>query len=125
MKYLMKINENIIQDKINYIEECFINFIDEGEKFTLSSYDIMNWNTKKEYLRMVIKITLQDDESIDGLLKYTEYINDITEEINSSINKVKIKYPDIINYVKLVNDSDFNGSTRKYKQYIQILIKTT
>ena len=117
MKHLRKFNEDIESNKLDheYIKNCFIEFIDNGcdidteldrtdlndfkpwknpiyvkdEEFEVSSYIIFSIN----------EINIHDNDDIKyNFYKYKENINLLNElllDINTSIDKVKLKYPDI------------------------------
>ena len=78
MKYLKKFNENKIEIDEDYLLECFIDLIDAGATYGFDSDEYGDW----------FCITIEPT----GLI---ETDNEIMQDIQYGIEKVRIKYPDV------------------------------
>lgn len=121
MKYLKKINENN-DSKKEYIEQCFIDFLDNGHEFKTNNLYSSNSTTIME---MFIDIPEQTTITIDGLLEFSNYLNDTTIEINESFEKIKIKYPNIECYAEVIKDTSYNSNSELYLSInVRLIYKT-
>ena len=78
MKYLKKFNENKEEIDVNYLIECFVDLIDEGAEYGVDSDEHGDWFCL----------------NIDAGVSFQK-ANEIIQEILYSIEKIKIKYPDV------------------------------
>lgn len=109
MKYLKKINENNDNESIKeYVEQCFINFLDNDIGFTYTG------DNKVIMMEMFIDIPEQNKLTIDGLLEFSNYLQDISLEIKECFEKVNIKYPKIECYSEIIRDTSYNGHGELY-----------
>ncbi len=105
MKHLKKYNEAVNYNKLlvdlDYLHDCFIDFIDEGNYKIVRPEDNNDRNNMATTKQWVIYLTdCYNSEEI-----YTTNVNipknyykkmcDIYLEIENCIDKVKLKYPDI------------------------------
>lgn len=73
---------------------------------------------------MNIPIPEQIELNINGLLEFIEYITETSQEINTCIEKVKIKYPDFDYSIEILRDTSYNGSSELYLYFfIEIRLK--
>ena len=100
MKYLKRIFESTEELDTDYIEMCFVDFIDKGCEIEVNTdeggkYISLMPNlpgvsySNGEWVRKTKRKTLDD------VLKSSKELYDFYDEINTCIKKVKIKYPDI------------------------------
>lgn len=100
MKYL--INESSDSEMSEYITMCFINFIDEGAEYE-NSEDILNDGPGACVFNIFVDLPNLNFHTFDGdftdltilIEKETTKYLEIIEDIKSSIEKVKIKYPNV------------------------------
>jgi len=97
MRHLKKYNESIdFEFDEEYIRQCFIEFFDDPDLYdVLEEADITN-----EYIEHGLNITCPDleimeDYSIEEFIETGEKLVDFYKEIDTCIEKVKIKYPDV------------------------------
>lgn len=102
MKYLRKINEGK-EEIVEYIEQCFINLLDEGYTF---DYDHSSSDYYHAYM-LIIEIPDQNRFLITNLAEVSEFISEKSVEIETSIRKVLIKYPDIKFTTQLTLDGEY------------------
>jgi hypothetical protein len=95
MKHLRRFNEN--KDNIKeYLDSCFIEFIDKGvaESFSNSESDF-GYITKEYGIDIQVPDCWFDTgNSLDENIKSSKIITEFYLDIENSIEKVKIKYPD-------------------------------
>ena len=131
MKHLRKYNESK-EERLdhNYIKDCFVDLIDMGFNFEteLDRPDVWNYEPGKIPLSIINDIPgenktykkifvssyvmidfeypeISDRNDLDGFIKYTKDITDFLLEIKASIDKVKIKYPNInYSFINLENE---------------------
>ena len=100
MKHLKRIFESTEELDTDYIEMCFVDFIDKGCEIEVNTdeggkYISLMPNlpgvsySNGEWVRKTKRKTLDD------VLKSSKELYDFYDEINTCIKKVKIKYPDI------------------------------
>ena len=97
MRHLKKYNESIdFEFDEEYIRQCFIEFFDDPDLYdVLEEADITN-----QYIEHGLNITCPDleimeDYSIEEFIETGEKLVDFYKEIDTCIEKVKIKYPDV------------------------------
>jgi len=112
MRYIKKYNEEF-QEWLNgpiveYIKDCFVEFIDDGCEIEVSScerdgesYDVLSITIK---LPKIFTFTYRKkppynfEDSLYSMDVYTDYsnkLNNTYEEIKTCLDKVSIKYPDL------------------------------
>ena len=124
MKYIKMYNEEF-QEWLNgpiveYIKDCFVDLIDDGCKIEIDScekdgksYDVLNITIKMPKIFTFTyrkKSPYNFEESMYSIDTYTDYyskLNNIYEEIKTSLDKVSIKYPDLKNVIS-GTDNNFN-----------------
>lgn len=108
MKHLVKFNEDQIfpkwnEDDIEYFNNCFIDFIDKGDKV-----DVFNRENRLDedlsYWSIHIHGPKQESLGISDFIKSTEEALELYKNIENSIEKVKLKYP----YIDLELDFQIN-----------------
>ena len=128
MKHLRKYNES--KEEIldhDYIKDCFVDLIDMGfnvgteldnpndyepGKIPLSIINDIPGKNKisKIFVSSYVMIDFEypeisDRNDLDGFIKYTKDMTDFLLEIKASIDKVKIKYPNInYSFINLENE---------------------
>ena len=130
MKHLRKYNESKVERlDHDYIKDCFVDLIDKGFNFEteLDRPDVWNYEPGKIPLSIINDIPgrnkiskifvssyamidfeypeISDRNDLDGFIKYTKDMTDFLLEIKASIDKVKIKYPNInYSFINLENE---------------------
>ena len=130
MKHLRKYNESKVERlDHDYIKDCFVDLIDKGFNFEteLDRPDVWNYEPGKIPLSIINDIPgrnkiskifvssyamidfeypeISDRNDLDGFIKYTEDMTDFLLEIKASIDKVKIKYPNInYSFINMENE---------------------
>ncbi len=114
MKHLRKYNENKKIFDSEYFNECFIEFIDsdstsiELEEDTTHYYYYISINLPNvKFINN--KWIFEKEETLEGNLKYSEELFNFYKDIDTCIEKVKIKYPN----VKVDFDIEKEGNIRK------------
>ena len=105
MKHLKKYNEAVNYNKLlvdlDYLHDCFIDFIDEGNYKIVRPEDNNDRNNMAATKQWAIYLTdCYNSEQIyttnvNILKNYYKRMCDIYLEIENCIDKVKLKYPDI------------------------------
>jgi len=124
MKHLKKYNESKVERlDHDYVKDCFVDLIDMGFNFNTELDRPDFWNYEPGMIPLYFindnripipgrnKISkifvssyamidfeypeISDRNDLDGFIKYTENMTDFLLEIKASIDKVKIKYPNI------------------------------
>jgi hypothetical protein len=101
MKHLKRIFESTEELDTDYIEMCFVDFIDQG-----CDIEIENDEDGRRYIEFIIDlpgieiknftfINKNKRKTVDDVLKSSKELYDFYDEINTCIKKVKIKYPNI------------------------------
>jgi len=98
MKHLRQYNEDVenqFEFDEEYIRECFIEFYDDAKYDITEQYD-----TNSKYVEYGLGIDCPDlkieaEYNVDNFIKMSEELSDFYKELEVSIEKVKIKYPDI------------------------------
>lgn len=94
MKYLKRVNESKSYI-VEYIEQCFINLIDDGYKFEDDIY-------KGDHtLSLIIDVPDQNRYSTANLVETANFLLEKSLEVETSIKKVQLRYPDI-NFVTCI-----------------------
>lgn len=101
MKHLRKYNENKEEFDIVYFNECFIDFIDDGAISEIGN----DYGDGRKYYEITINLpgseykdgswSFKRESTLSGNLKYAEDLVEFYKEIDSCIEKAKIKYSNI------------------------------
>ena len=99
MKYLNKFNESTIGTKeidLEYIDMCFVDFIDDGFKFEFVRKDN---NQAADHYELNIKLRdkhrVWEPNNIDDYVDLSDKMREIFHKIKECVEKVKIQYPDL------------------------------
>lgn len=101
MKHLKRIFENTEDLDTDYIEMCFVDFIDKG-----CEVEVENAEDGRKYIDLMIDypgveikngkfINNNKSNTIDDALKSSKEVYDFYDELNTCIKKVKLEYPNI------------------------------
>ena len=102
MKHLKRIFESTEELDTDYIEMCFVDFIDQG-----CDIEVDTDEDGRKYIELLpnlpgIEHSIEDGfkntnkrKTLDDILKCSKELYDFYDEINTCIKKVKIKYPNI------------------------------
>ena len=104
MKHLKRIFESTEELDTDYIEMCFVDFIDNGCEIEVDTDE-----DGRKYIELLpnlpgIEYSIEDEDgfkntnkrkTLDDILKCSKELYDFYDEINTCIKKVKIKYPNI------------------------------
>lgn len=101
MKHLKRIFESTEELDTDYIEMCFVDFIDQG-----CDIEVDTDEDGRKYIELLpdlpgieLKngkfINNNKSETLDDVLKSSKELYDFYDAINTCIKKVKIKYPNI------------------------------
>ena len=130
MRHLRRYNESKVERlDHDYIKDCFVDLIDKGFNFEteLDRPDVWNYEPGMIPLSIINDIPgrnkiskifvssyamidfeypeISDRNDLDGFIKYTEDMTDFLLEIKASIDKVKIKYPNInYSFINMENE---------------------
>ncbi len=101
MKHLRKYNEDKEEFEIEYFNECFIDFIDDGAISEIGN----DYGDGRKYYEITINLpgseykdgswSFKRESTLSGNLKYAEELVEFYKDIDTCIDKVKIKYPNI------------------------------
>ena len=102
MRHLKRIFESIEELDTDYIEMCFVDFIDQGCEIEVDT-DEEDGRKYIELMPDLPGIELKNDkfinnnksETLDDVLKSSKELYDFYDAINTCIKKVKIRYPNI------------------------------
>ncbi len=99
MKYLNKFNESSIDPKeidLEYIDMCFVNFIDDGFKFEFVGKDKnQSLNHYELNIKLREKHQVWEPNNIDDYVDLSDKMREIFHKIKECVEKVKIQYPDL------------------------------
>jgi hypothetical protein len=108
MKHLKRIFESTEELDTDYIEMCFVDFIDQGCDIEIENDEEYAEypNYYRRYIEFMIDlpgieiknstfINKNKRKTVDDVLKSSKELYDFYDEINTCIKKVKIKYPNI------------------------------
>jgi len=102
MKHLKRIFESTEELDTDYIEMCFVDFIDQG-----CDIEVDIDEDGRKYIELLPNLpgivhSIEDGfkntnkrRTLDDILKCSKELYDFYDEINTCIKKVKIKYPNI------------------------------
>jgi len=101
MKHLKRIFESTEELDTDYIEMCFVYFIDQG-----CDIEVENDEDGRRYIEFMIDLpgieikngifrNKNKRNTLDDVLKSSKELYDFYDELNTCIKKVKIKYPNI------------------------------
>lgn len=114
MKHLKRIFETNKDDLMEYIKMCFVDLLDDGNEF-----DIHARSTA-----ISLRIDLGSvDEKIESISELGTKIVETTDIISSSIEKVKLEYPNIkynVNFDKITDGPHLIPGKRKFEVCIII-----
>jgi hypothetical protein len=94
---IYRFNENKLKEQnIEYLENCFIDFMDLPHTYT--DVKDIGWHIqiffpvldKKDNIYGAFNV-----KNLDGVIKHNDEIGEVYKDIDTSIKKVKIKYPNI------------------------------
>lgn len=102
MKHLKRIFESTEELDTDYIEMCFVDFIDQGCDIEID----IDESDGKKYIEFLIDlpgieiknstfINKNKRKTVDDVLKSSKELYDFYDEINTCIKKVKLEYSDI------------------------------
>ena len=109
---IRKFNESLDDSLIEYIEECFVEFLDNNSEIVKAE----NPNSKGSYYYMVnIKLDVEEKNSnsfitedmIDKLIAYHTNLSNILSEVNDSISRLRIRYDINSLTVKITSGYDY------------------
>lgn len=118
MKHLKKFNETVNSELDHeYIKNCFIEFIDKGVYIETEFSDgyeagdgIENTYDEiidvKSFIKMYISGPELKDATIESYVSQSKELVEFYLDIENSINKVRLKYPDIDYEFNRDNDDD-------------------
>jgi hypothetical protein len=116
MKHLKKYNEtrqDIEQLDFEYIKSCFIEFIDKGAIFDAKegvmeddTFDICNIYIKDVCKPIRVKGNNYENINIKNSIKEVEERLEILLDIENSIEKIRLKYPDNHYDIELIEMHD-------------------
>lgn len=100
MKHLKRIFESTEELDTDYIEMCFVDFIDKGCEIEVNTDEGGKYISLMPNLPGVSYsngewVRKNKRKTLDDVLKSSKELYDFYDEINTCIKKVKIKYPDI------------------------------
>lgn len=104
MKHLQKFNEKKNSKIIEYIDMCFLDFLDEGAKTKQQTFgsDVLY----KIKIRLREKHNNWEPNNIKEYIELGRKIEQISLDVEACINKVKIEYPDIEYSVFVSKEND-------------------
>jgi hypothetical protein len=128
MKHLKRIFESTEELDTDYIEMCFVDFIDQGCDIEI---DIDQGDGRK-YIEFMIDLpgieikngtfrNTNKRKTVDDVLKSSKELYDFYEEINTCIKKVKLKYSDIKVEFDIEKEGYNDGDT--FDAYIHLNFK--
>jgi len=103
MKHLKRIFESTEELDTDYIEMCFVDFIDQGCEIEVDNFEGRKYILLMPNLPGIVHSIEDEDgfrntnkrKTFDDILKCSKELYDFYDEINTCIKKVKIKYPNI------------------------------
>ncbi len=113
MKHLKRIFETNKDDLMEYIKMCFVDLLDDGNEFDIS----------EDYCRLQIKLVEKIEDTIESVSELGAKIVETTDIISSSIEKVKLEYPNIkynVNFDKITDGPHLIPGKRKFEVCIII-----
>lgn len=109
---IRKFNESLDDSLIEYIEECFVEFLDNNSEIVKAE----NPNSKGSYYYIVnIKLDVEEkngnsfiaEDMIDKLIAYHANLSNILSEVNDSISRLRIRYDINSLTVKITSGYDY------------------
>ena len=110
---IRKFNESLDDSLIEYIEECFVEFLDNNNSEIVKAE---NPNSKGSYYHIVnIKLDVEEKNSnsfiaedmIDKLIAYHTNLSNTLSEVNDSISRLRIRYDINSLTVKITSGYDY------------------
>lgn len=126
MKRLRRFNESVENtlDK-EYIKDCFVEFLDNSDNYTYTDDDEISdqlYGTKRNsYIEIHIDLPVLNEIDFNKIVEMNNILNEIYSELQTCIDKVKIKY----NYVYEIGfefDESISTTEFEYNQPTAIVI---
>jgi hypothetical protein len=110
---IRKFNESLDDSLIEYIEECFVEFLDNNSEVVKAE----NPNSKGSYYYIVnIKLDVEEknnttsfieENEISSLVDYHTYLSSTLNDVNDSISKLRIRYDNTALVVRITTGYDY------------------
>jgi hypothetical protein len=96
MKHIKTFNENKSEElDIEYLEGCFIDFLDLPETYT-TELELTSWHIQIFFPKYkVFLFGNHQIKDIGDVIKHNDEIGEVYKDIDVSIKKAKLKYPNI------------------------------
>ena len=96
MKRLRRFNESVENtlDK-EYIKDCFVEFLDNSDNYTYTDDDEIsdhNGTKRNSYIEIHIDLPVLNEIDFNKIVEMNNILNEIYSELQTCIDKVKIKY---------------------------------
>ena len=126
MKRLRRFNESVENtlDK-EYIKDCFVEFLDNSDNYTYTDDDDEisdhNGTKRNSYIEIHIDLPVLNEIDFNKIVEMNNILNEIYSELQTCIDKVKIKY----NYVYEIGfefDESISTTEFEYNQPTAIVI---
>jgi len=96
MKRLRRFNESVENtlDK-EYIKDCFVEFLDNSDNYTYTDDDEIsdhNGTKRNSYIEIHIDLPVLNEIDFNKIVEMNNQLNEIYSELQTCIDKVKIKY---------------------------------
>jgi hypothetical protein len=120
MKHLKRIFETNNDDLMEYIKMCFVDLLDDGNEFDIHDFFSNGYRSTAISLRIDLGSV---DEKIESISELGTKIAEKTDIISSSIEKVKLEYPNIkynVNFDKITDGPHFIPGKKKFEIFIII-----
>ncbi len=125
MKRLRRFNESVENalDK-EYIKDCFVEFLDNSDNYTYTDDDEIsdhNGTKRNSYIEIHIDLPVLNEIDFNKIVEMNNILNEIYSELQTCIDKVKIKY----NYVYEIGfefDESISTTEFEYNQPTAIVI---
>lgn len=93
---IKKFNENVNNDIIEYVKECFIDFIDKGAD--IEDYESMSNGKACFYIKFRIPslqfVFILKNKQINNIFDNIKEAGEISEEIQECFNRIMLRYSD-------------------------------
>ena len=109
---IRKFNESLDDSLIEYIEECFVEFLDNNSEIVKAE----NPNSKGSYYLVNIKLDVEEknnttsfikENEISSLVDYHTYLSSTLNDVNDSISKLRIRYDNTALVVRITTGYDY------------------
>lgn len=110
---IRKFNESLDDSLIEYIEECFVEFLDNNNSEIVKAE---NPNSKGSYYIVNIKLDVEEknnttsfieENEISSLVDYHTYLSSTLNDVNDSISKLRIRYDNTALVVRITTGYDY------------------